>query len=372
MRLLVDFVPNHVAPDHPWLTEHPEYFVQGTADDLAREPGGFLQVGDAVIARGRDPYFPPWPDVAQLNAFAPGLREAADRHAHRHRRPGRRRALRHGDAAAQRGVRPHLGRAGRAPCRSTEYWTEVIEAVRAAHPDFLFMAEAYWDLEWPLQQLGFDYCYDKRLYDRLLHEGPAQRARAPAGRHRLPAPPGALPREPRRAPGRRRARPRGRTGGGRGCRHPARGHLWHEGQFEGWRVRLPVFLDRRPAEPVDDDLRRFYLALLAAPPARCAAGEWALCEAAGWPDDASLRPAAHLVLGRRRTALPRRRQRRRRRRPRRGSTLPWADLAGQAWRLDDLLSERGLRARRRRARHRGPVRQLPPWGVHVLAWSPVA
>ena len=31
-------------------------------------------VGDAVIARGRDPYFPPWPDVAQLNAFAPALR----------------------------------------------------------------------------------------------------------------------------------------------------------------------------------------------------------------------------------------------------------------------------------------------------------
>ena len=77
VRLLVDFVPNHVAPDHPWLTDHPEYFVQGTADDLADDPAGFLAVGDTVIARGRDPYFPPWPDVAQLNAFAPGLRQAA-------------------------------------------------------------------------------------------------------------------------------------------------------------------------------------------------------------------------------------------------------------------------------------------------------
>jgi len=30
------------------------------------------------------------------------------------------------------------------------------------------MAEVYWDLEWTLQQQGFAYCYDKRLYDRLL------------------------------------------------------------------------------------------------------------------------------------------------------------------------------------------------------------
>ena len=29
MKLLLDFVPNHVAPDHPWVTEHPEYFVRG-------------------------------------------------------------------------------------------------------------------------------------------------------------------------------------------------------------------------------------------------------------------------------------------------------------------------------------------------------
>ena len=47
----------------------------------------------------------------------------------------------------------------------------MIGAVRAEHPDFLFIAEAYWDMEWDLQQLGFDHCYDKRLYDRMLHDG---------------------------------------------------------------------------------------------------------------------------------------------------------------------------------------------------------
>ena len=59
-------------------------------------------------------------------------------------------------------------RAGPRP--ATEYWVEVISAIKRHHSDFLFIAEAYWDLEWELQQQGFDFCYDKRLYDRLEHE----------------------------------------------------------------------------------------------------------------------------------------------------------------------------------------------------------
>ena len=107
---------------------------RATPTTSPRDPASFLAVGDAVIARGRDPYFPPWPDVAQLNAFAPGLRQAAVDTLDRHRRPGRRGALRHGDADAQRRVRPHVGRAGRRRRRTTEYWTDVIAAVRAVHP----------------------------------------------------------------------------------------------------------------------------------------------------------------------------------------------------------------------------------------------
>ncbi len=76
MRLLLDFVPNHVAPDHPWAADHPEYFIQGSAEDVRKDPASFIQVGSSVIACGRDPYFPAWPDVLQLNAFKPGLRNA--------------------------------------------------------------------------------------------------------------------------------------------------------------------------------------------------------------------------------------------------------------------------------------------------------
>ena len=79
MRLMLDFVPNHVAPDHPWVTEHPDYFVQGSTDDVARKPGEFFQAGGKVLALGRDPYFAAWPDVVQFNGFHPGFARRSSR-----------------------------------------------------------------------------------------------------------------------------------------------------------------------------------------------------------------------------------------------------------------------------------------------------
>ena len=114
VRLILDYVPNHVAPDHPWVTEHPEYFIQGDDGRRQARPGGWLAVGGHVLAHGRDPYFPPWPDVVQLNAFAPGPARRDRRDAVRHRRPVRRDPLRHGHADDQRHLRQDLGRAGRA------------------------------------------------------------------------------------------------------------------------------------------------------------------------------------------------------------------------------------------------------------------
>ena len=80
LRLMLDFVPNHTAPDHPWVREHPEYYVPGTPEQLAREPQNFCPValpeGPRVLAYGRDPYFPGWPDTLQLNYAEPRLQEA--------------------------------------------------------------------------------------------------------------------------------------------------------------------------------------------------------------------------------------------------------------------------------------------------------
>src|SRR4051812_21629618 len=61
LGLILDYVPNHVAPDHPWVTDRPACFVH---------------LEDGTIANGRDPFFPPWPDVLQLDAFSPELRAA--------------------------------------------------------------------------------------------------------------------------------------------------------------------------------------------------------------------------------------------------------------------------------------------------------
>ena len=53
IRLLLDFVANHVAPDHPWVVEHPEYFIRGDRKDLEKEPASFFETGGNVFACGR-------------------------------------------------------------------------------------------------------------------------------------------------------------------------------------------------------------------------------------------------------------------------------------------------------------------------------
>ena len=171
MNLVLDFVPNHVAPDHPWVIEHPEYFVRGNADDARTDPASFIEVKGNVFACGRDPHFPAWPDVLQLTAFQPGLRQAVIETI--------------STIAGQcDGIRCDMAmlllntifertwstRAGQRP--ASEYWVDVIPAIKQAHPGFLFIAEAYWGLEWELHQQGFDICYDKTLYDRLEHNNP--------------------------------------------------------------------------------------------------------------------------------------------------------------------------------------------------------
>ena len=284
---MLDFVPNHVAPDHPWTVARPELFVQGTAADLAADPRSFIEVAGQVYALGRDPYFPAWPDVVQLNAFSAALRAAVVD------------TLR--DIADQcDGVRCDMAmlvmndiftrtwgeRAGARP--PDDYWPTVIGALHESHPGFRFVAEAYWDLEWALQQQGFDFCYDKRLYDRLVHESAEQ------VRLHLLADDSYQTRlvrfienhdEPRAAsvfePARERAAAIAtltQTGA----------RLVHEGQLEGRKVHLPMFLGRFPSEPGDPELESFYeslLSVLSDPTFR--RGQWHLCERSGWPGNDS-------------------------------------------------------------------------------------
>jgi hypothetical protein len=337
MRLILDFVPNHVATDHPWALGHPEYFLAGTADELREHPAAFVEIGGRIFANGRDPYFPPWSDVLQLNAFDAGLRRAAIETA--------------SSIAGQcDGVRCDMAmlllnaifertwgsRAGQPP--AAEYWGNIIPGVRKSHPGFLFIAEAYWDLEWQLQQLGFDYCYDKRLYDRLVHDDaesvrlhlcadPAYQAKLVRfiENHDEVRAAEVFSREKERAAAITMATVPG-------------ARLFQEGQFEGRKVRPPVFLARRPEEPADHELVAFYQGLLSTIAGDLwHEGQWRLCQCSGWPDNQSARnilawtwkravDRALIVVNLSDAPAEAR------------VHLPWSDLRGTTWHLADALS----------------------------------
>jgi Alpha amylase, catalytic domain len=362
LALILDFVPNHVATDHRWVTTNPEFFLAGTEEELARRPHEFVRTKAGVLANGRDPYNPPWRDVLQLNSFAPLLRDAA---------ADTLKAI----AAQADGVRCDMAmlmcnevfhrtwgdRAGRAP--EDDYWPTVIAQVKHTHPDFAFIAEVYWDMEYALQQQGFDHCYDKRLYDRLVAEpGPAVREHLLADlgyqdglirfieNHDEPRAAARFPAEHARAaavafstlPGAR---------------------LYHDGQLSGWRTRVPVQLGRGPVEPVDTDVRDFYHRLLrAVRDMKLGAGEWSLCECTGWPDNDSHRHLVawawtsaggrHLVIVNLSRAPAQAHVR-----------LPWA---GSAWEVhDELTGERFTRAGAELA-DGGLYVALAPWASNIL------
>jgi len=250
-------------------------------------------------------------------------------------------------------------RAGAVP--DVEYWTEVIGSVRHDHPEFIFAAEAYWGLEWELQQLGFDYCYDKRLDDRLLHEGPgAVRGHLRTGRefqrhllrflenHDEPRAASELDPARERAAAVAIATLPGAT-------------MWHEGQFEGWRVHVPVFLAQQPREPVDEELRHLHLRLLAAVDGR-RRGHWELLDTSGWPGDSSneqllawswtdddqrslvvINDADGPVAGR--------------------VHLRWDDVGAHTWQLTDLLSDAVFTRDGPEMADGGLYVELRPWGV---------
>jgi glycosidase len=369
LGLILDFVPNHVAPDHPWTESHPEYFVRGSGEDLERDPSSFVRVAGGVLANGRDPYFPAWPDVVQLNAFSPDLRSAV--------------AETLGAIAEQcDGVRCDMAmlmlndvfertwgeRAGPRPV--DEYWPNVIAAVESDHPGFVFVAEAYWDLEWELQQQGFEYCYDKRLYDRLVAgdaeavhghltaEGAyQQRLVRFIENHDEPRASAVFPPEKVHAAA---VTALTQTGA----------RLVHDGQLEGRTVQLPVFLGRRPHETADLELRTFYEKLLAALEDRVFRdGDWQLGDSSGWDgNDASQslvvwgwrgesRKLVVVNLGGE---------------PASGHvSLPWDDLRGRVWQLDDAAS--GERYERSGDDLRdGLYVALGPWSWHLFDLAPLA
>ena len=272
MRLMLDFVPNHFSADSHLIHTHPEHFLQGNNALLQRDPKTFYrpqnnpQNKELIFAHGRDPYFPAWTDSVQVNYFNPDARRFMT------------------DTLLQLaqvcdGVRCDMAmlilndifantwREAAAEMNyqipQQEFWPQAIQQVKKQYPQFIFMAEAYWDKEWSLQQQGFDYTYDKKLLDRLrsgdvaavlghlraepeyqahsvrfLENHDEDRAVAALGKERSLAAAVIISTIP-------------------GLR------FYHDGQFEGKHIQLPIQLGREPAEPPQQDILDYYQKLLA-------------------------------------------------------------------------------------------------------------
>jgi hypothetical protein len=261
IALILDYVPNHVALDHHWTEDCPDCLVRGIETDLINRPSYYYRAPNGeIFAHGRDPYWPAWTDTAQINAFSPAAREQSLDQVRR-------------IAEQCDGVRCDMamlvvnrifgglwvdGASGPA----AEFWQEIIPTIKEKYPDFTFMAEVYWEMEAELQSLGFDYTYDKRLYDRLRHENVG------AIRDHLLAASNYQRHMVRFVENHDEERALASFGLEKSMAAATitlilpGAKLIHEGQFEGRRVKLPVQLGRRQRENANPALLDFYKNLL--------------------------------------------------------------------------------------------------------------
>lgn len=267
LRVLLDFIPNHMGLDCPWISEDPSLVIRSDPDLRKQESGDYyLHPTGQAVAHGRDPYFPPWYDTAQLDYASEKLRlrqianlKRISQDADGVRCDMAMLVLR--DYFRQRWY-PNAADSWFKQRMPGEFWQEAIAEVRSTCPEFVFLAEAYWGKEPDLQRLGFDLTYEKLLYDALVARN--------AGwvKELLSRPEDVLRRslffienhdEPRAAsvfeadenlsamamllalPG---------------------SVLVHQGQIEGFRKRLPIQLARPPAEQPNLELKQHYEALL--------------------------------------------------------------------------------------------------------------
>jgi len=259
IRLMLDFVPNHMALDNVWLAENPECFVHVSAEEQSADPDCCFEYRHhQYLAHGRDPYFPAWTDTLQLNYANPAT--------HRMMRDvllsiaPRCDALRCDVAML---VLKSVFDTTWGPLSGPmpgEFWPQAIEAVKTRHPDFVFLAESYWNKEWELQQLGFDYTYDKTFYDHITAH-PVATAKL---REHLKAEWAYHSRLCRFLENHDEERAAKKLG----PNHAAAAlvllttpgiTLVHQGQMEGLKTRLPVQLLRQASEPFSSHLPDLYM-----------------------------------------------------------------------------------------------------------------
>lgn len=265
LKLILDFVPNHFSAATKYLIEYPEIFLQGDENILRNNSFTFFKHEqlDKVYAHGRDPFFPAWTDTVQVNYFNEEARTFMTN-------------ILLGIMKLCDGVRcdmamlplnnvfhnTWLGLLNKDNKPEKEFWEVAIKEVKKINPHFVFIAETYWDLEWEMQQLNFDFTYDKRLTDRLeeghiegikshltaeinfqmrsvrfIENHDEQRAVSKFGKFRSLAAATVISTIP-------------------GLK------LYYDGQFEGRKIKLPVQLGKEPIEKISGTVSRYYERIL--------------------------------------------------------------------------------------------------------------
>lgn len=268
IRLFLDFIPNHFGADSSLISLHPEIFLQTDQESFIKDPYTFYEYknGKSIyIAHGRDPFFPPWEDTAQLNFFEEKTRDLLIE------------KLEYISTIAD-GVRCDMamlplnnvfqntwsGALSKSGYKkpSVEFWQTAIKKIRQKKSDFIFLAEAYWGLERELQKLGFDYTYDKTLTDKLVNRD------IPGITAHLNSDQEFQLKSVRFIENHDEARAAKILGISKSLAAAVvistiQGvRFYYDGQFEGKKIKLPVQLGREPMEKKSREISEFYNNLL--------------------------------------------------------------------------------------------------------------
>jgi len=262
IKLILDFVPNHVARDHMWTIEKSDLFVEGSFEDMNKKPNEFFSSYGRVLAHGKDPYFPPWTDTVQINVFSSEARK---------KEINTLKSI----AEICDGVRCDMAmlvtnevfkntwgdKVGDIP--EKEFWEEVIPPIIEKYPNFKFIAEVYWNMEWNLMQQGFDYCYDKNYYNMIIDKNIKDlkeylHADFKYQKNLIRFIENHDENRVEKELGIRRSE----VAAVLTLTLPGMGFI-HEGQMKGYEIKIPVQLKRRRNEIIKNKMLEFYRSLLA-------------------------------------------------------------------------------------------------------------
>ena len=242
LKLILDFIPNHFSLVSSLVDSNPELFVTDN---------------QGVIQNGKDPYTGSWIDTAQLDYSKDATRKFMQ---------GKLMEL----IDICDGVRCDMAMLmlnsifnqtwGKDMSNKNEFWHETITEIKKTRPNFVFIAECYWNLEIELINQGFDYVYNKSLLDALIRNDDVQLQQnlttfpLESGVHFLENHD-----EPRSASIFDLER----------LKHAATLlnslpglKLYLDGQFEGRKIKLPIQLNRFPKEENNTEVQNFYKRLL--------------------------------------------------------------------------------------------------------------